>query len=244
MKKRFLVFITIAIPLCFICIPVVYGQQLFQTVQINSSPNPIGSGARAQGMGGAFIAVADDATAASWNPGGLMQLERPEFSYVFSFAHRRKDFDSSSHPEASGMNEVYRDDLNYFSVALPFRAFDKNMVVSLNYQRLYDFYDELDFDFDYKGFMSDSSFFNVETHTRFRQTGSVKAFAPAFAIQITPRLSFGITLNFWTDDLGYDNEWKIKRETTGVGYIHTATSRLLTFRANSIYEEKNENFRL
>lgn len=27
-------------------------------------------------MGGAFIAVADDATAASWNSGGLTQLEK------------------------------------------------------------------------------------------------------------------------------------------------------------------------
>jgi hypothetical protein len=35
------------------------------------SPNPVGSGARALGFG-AFIAVADDATAASWNPGGLV----------------------------------------------------------------------------------------------------------------------------------------------------------------------------
>ena len=43
-------------------------------VEIPSSPNPVGSGARALGMGGAFIAIADDATAASWNPGGLIQL--------------------------------------------------------------------------------------------------------------------------------------------------------------------------
>ena len=39
--------------------------QITQTVGIASSPNPVGSGARALGMGGAFIGVADDATAAS-----------------------------------------------------------------------------------------------------------------------------------------------------------------------------------
>ena len=44
----------------------------------------VGSGARAFGMGGAFIAVADDATAASWNPAGLSQLEKPELSGVFA----------------------------------------------------------------------------------------------------------------------------------------------------------------
>jgi hypothetical protein len=42
----------------------------------------LGSGARAYGMGGAFLARADDATAASWNPAGLSYLRRPEFSIV------------------------------------------------------------------------------------------------------------------------------------------------------------------
>lgn len=42
----------------------------------------VGSGARAYGMGGAFLARADDATAASWNPAGLSYLRRPELSLV------------------------------------------------------------------------------------------------------------------------------------------------------------------
>jgi hypothetical protein len=41
-----------------------------------------GSGARAYGMGGAFIARPDDATAASWNPAGLSYLRTPEVSLV------------------------------------------------------------------------------------------------------------------------------------------------------------------
>ena len=40
----------------------------------------LGSGARAFGMGGAFLARADDATAASWNPAGLSYLRAPELS--------------------------------------------------------------------------------------------------------------------------------------------------------------------
>lgn len=35
----------------------------------------IGAGARSQGMGGAFVAIADDASAIYWNPAGLYQLE-------------------------------------------------------------------------------------------------------------------------------------------------------------------------
>jgi long-subunit fatty acid transport protein len=52
----------------------------------------IGSGARALGMGGAFIAVADDGTAAGWNPAGLAVLEKPEISFVFKgFEHQQSD---------------------------------------------------------------------------------------------------------------------------------------------------------
>jgi long-chain fatty acid transport protein len=39
-----------------------------------------GSGARALGMGGAFIAIADDASAASWNPAGLALVDGRQVS--------------------------------------------------------------------------------------------------------------------------------------------------------------------
>ena len=54
------------------------------SINFATSPSPVGSGARAAGKSFAFIAVADDATAASHNPGGLVQLERPEMSVVGS----------------------------------------------------------------------------------------------------------------------------------------------------------------
>jgi hypothetical protein len=38
----------------------------------------IGVGARALGMGGAFVSIADDASAAYWNPAGLVQLQSRE----------------------------------------------------------------------------------------------------------------------------------------------------------------------
>ena len=47
--------------------------------------NFLGAGARANGMGDAFIAVADDATAIFWNPAGLYLLDQPETSFGFQF---------------------------------------------------------------------------------------------------------------------------------------------------------------
>ncbi len=236
-------FLLVALPVCLLLAADAFGQQslIFTNVQINSSPNPVGSGARAQGMGGAFIAIADDATAASWNPGGLMQLERPEVSFVFNYDHRGKDLESSAFPEADGDHDIDRGSLNYFSVAFPFRAFDKNMVVSLNYQRLYDFYDDFDFDQNIRGTSSSGVFTDLRLHTDFRQSGSLKAIAPAYAIQITPRFSMGMTLNFWTDELGYDNDWESVRVTTGSLSAHAPNGSLTKVNARQVYRERNDN---
>ena len=45
-----------------------------------------GAGARASGIAGAFIGLADDATDISWNTAGLTQLERMEVSAVLQLA--------------------------------------------------------------------------------------------------------------------------------------------------------------
>ena len=83
---------------------------LYQDVEFASSPNPVGSGARATGMGGAFIGIADDATSASWNPAGLIQLEKPEISIVGAYLSNRDIFSSDIYTEISKTGKV--DDLN------------------------------------------------------------------------------------------------------------------------------------
>ena len=80
------------IALCIIILP----QSLLSQADfvLTNNFNFIGAGARARGMGGAFIGVADDATATSWNPGGLAKLEKPEASLVglFETYSRVNDF--------------------------------------------------------------------------------------------------------------------------------------------------------
>jgi hypothetical protein len=64
----------------------------------------LGSGARAYGMAGAFIARADDATAASWNPAGLSYLRTPEISLAAnhnSFREQGFEFETDSFRGAS-----------------------------------------------------------------------------------------------------------------------------------------------
>ncbi len=195
-----------------------WAQSITQEIQISSSPNPVGSGARALGMGGAFIAVADDATAASWNPGGLIQLETPEVSIVGSYFSKNEEFSAPSDLEPGGSATMDSLDLNYLSGVYPFAMFDTNMVVSLNYQRLYDFNRELKFGYSYQRqedpALSDRGMQHVEYH----QTGGLSAISPAYSVEITPAFSVGVTLNFWTDTF-FENGWKESYSSRSSGYF-------------------------
>ncbi len=86
----------------------------------------IGAGARASGMGGAFVGIADDATSIYWNTAGLSQLDRQEIIFVH--------------------NEWYQDvKYEYLGYSLPIKS--KNTLgFSLTYLNLGNFegYDALD----------------------------------------------------------------------------------------------------
>jgi long-subunit fatty acid transport protein len=185
--------------------------QPVERIEFPSSPNPVGSGARALGMGGAFIAVADDATAASWNPGGLIQLETPEVSIVGATFYRSEDNTFGTNPEGSGRESVSDRDVNYFSLAYPFVLSNHNMIVSLNYQHLYDFTREWDFPL-----AQSIPILSLTREIDYKQTGGLYAIGLAYCVQITPTFSFGITLNFWEDWLG-DNGWVQNTKETGTG---------------------------
>ena len=198
-------------------------QQLHR-IEIPSSPNPVGSGARALGMGGAFIAIADDATAASWNPGGLIQLETPEISVVGAYFNRTEDTNLCTTPEASCEQSVSKGNINYLSAAYPFTLWNHNMIVSLNYQHLYDFTREWIFPLS-----QTSTSLTVNQNVDYEQEGSLSAIGVAYSIQINPQLSFGLTLNFWEDGV-YENEWEQKTHQAGSGILN---GNALTFESNS-----------
>lgn len=111
----------------------------FRPPTIFSAPLPSGSGARALGLAGGFTALADDATAASWNPGGLIQLERPEASVVWRASREDQGHHSDSPDYMAGDDDFGNANLNYLSLACPFRLLGRHVVASLNYQEAYDF---------------------------------------------------------------------------------------------------------
>jgi hypothetical protein len=177
-------------------------QGLPSIIRIPSSFNPVGSGARAIGMGGAFIAVADDATAASWNPAGLTQLDLPEVSAVGTYLYREEDLSFGTHPEGNGRQSVSSTDLNYLSIAYPFKLLSRNMIISLNLQQLFEF----NKDWDYT-LRQESDGPKTEAKIDYEQNGNIYAFGIAYAIKVLRPLSFGITLNWWNPPSNL-SEWR------------------------------------
>jgi len=188
-------------------------------IKFTSSLNPVGSGARALGMGGAFIAFADDATAASWNPAGLMHLLRPEMSMVGHYDDRTEGFSFSRTPEASNQYQLSDEHLNYLSLAYPFPWINRNFVFSLNYQNLYTLNRKMHFTWHYE---NPDGPVSMTYEENYRQKGNLKAVSPAIATFLTRTLSFGLTFNFWSDKLSdtlYDNGWVEDYHRSGRGTV-------------------------
>lgn len=172
-----------------VCMDSANGQ--FVSLQIGTSPNPVGSGARALGQGNAFIAVADDATSASWNPGGLTQLERPEISFAVERIIRHEATDSTTEPEIQTAGSLSLSDLNYASIVYPI-YYKRHMVLSLNFLKVYGFDKSLAFPLS-----QTSGPINVDYEVDFDQDGEFSVIAPAFAIDVTSKLALGVTFNIW-----------------------------------------------
>ena len=170
-----------------------------QSFEIGTSPNPIGSGARAMGMGNAFIAVADDATAAVWNPGGLAQLEKTELSFAGELLSLRESLSSTSNPV----------DLNYTSLVFPF-YYQTNMVFSFSFLKHFRFDKSLQFD-DSISLKEDPEEIKQERRFDFEQEGTFSALAPAYGINLNNRLSLGFTWNIWNDSITQASAYEKKR---------------------------------
>jgi hypothetical protein len=142
--------------------------------------NITGAGARAEGFGGAFIGVADDATAIVWNPAGLNQLERAEASIVSRIIMEKEETNYLYSPEFNSSASQSHVVFNFGSVALPIHMGGTKLVIALAYQRQLDFYRN-----------------QKTTTTNLEGKGGVDTFTPGFSINLGPVISVGASANFW-----------------------------------------------
>ncbi len=142
-----------------------------------------GAGARAFGMGGAFLARADDATAASWNPAGLSYLRLSEFSLVGNY----NAFDATQGNDSDRLRSGV---LDFASLTWPVRIKGASGSVQVNYQRAVSFDGSrmIERD-DPRG----ARVFNGD------QSGGFDLIAFGTGLKLTRTLRLGATLNRWFD---------------------------------------------
>jgi len=213
----------------FFIIFIINTQVTSYAMEITSSFNPVGAGARGEGLS-AFTAIADDATAGTWNPGGLIrQEELIEFSFGFRGLHRTESHTMGDNPSANIDHSVSDFNVNYIGLVSTFEAFGRNMSFALNYQHLYDF--NRNWAFPYNEFQDR---FIRKENWHYEQTGSLSAIGLSYCIElIKPSLSFGFTFNIWDNDIS-PNHWKQTYNMSG-------TRKLGNFHNNADYN-KTENF--
>lgn len=160
----------------------------------------LGAGARAAGMGGAFTALADDASAASFNPAGLALLLRPEATLVLG-GRRRAEEHSAFDQVEEGELEIYSASrasdgnlaANFAAFTLPFAVGRRNLTAQISYHRA--------IEFDWQGSRDLSETERgaevADLHQSIDQSGAVDTFSLAAAIQATERLSLGLTVSRW-----------------------------------------------
>lgn len=176
---------------------------------VGTSPIPVGAGPRALGMGGAFAAVADDASAVTWNPGGMTQLERPEFGLSVGTYHRR------TRPETGVSADHHAVDLDHVSAIVPFHAFGCQQTIGLAWQRQFDFGRQL----------SASSLTDLGTSTIAQTTdvdvdGAFASLGLSYAIEPHPGFAIGATMQVWNHDLtGRSRYRRAVRESQTTSFV-------------------------
>jgi hypothetical protein len=144
-------------------------------------------GARAVAMGGTFVAIADDASAAVANPGGLVALTRPQVYLEFSSGETRdliSDEARANGLTVTGVN-LRGNSIGFLSVSVPIN--DRITVAATRYQ-FYGIHQQADIA---GGFHFDADATGVD------YSGSVAA-------RITPQLRVGVTVG--ADRTTFDSE--------------------------------------
>lgn len=162
-----------------------------------------GGGARAEGMGKAFIAVSDDITAGSWNPAGLYIQEKPVLSFSYGSLAPRGSTNSSFLRTLEFDHTGSFSNITAVNFVSPIRIKGHHFVGSINYTRNFDEFQgwalswpddstinvygqEETFDLDYS--------LSSEFH------GGLNSVNIGFGTRLYKNLTFGTSLNIYTGE--------------------------------------------
>ena len=224
----------VAIALALVALATVATTVRAQDVSLNRP----GSGARAAGMGNAFIAVSDDGTAASWNPAGLAQLREAEFSFVHSTGRRngyREGFrtrdQSAAYTSISTVSTTA--DIEFASAAVPFRIGGKPVTLQIGWRRLYELGLELRGDLRRVPTLPTGRGGSIGVDAVGK--GGINLWSVAGAVGVTNRLSAGWSLDFYRS--GWENRTNFSEDPGLLGptdFLSAASSHRLTGHAVNV----------
>ncbi len=166
--------------------------------------NFLGGGARARAMGGAFLAVSDDPSAGSWNPAGLVQLDKYEMGATLYFINPKMDY-TTDYATSSFANSLKqsKSTISFGSVVIPFKLFNKDLVGSVLYNRASDIYDKRVY-----------NFLGVYTYEEdsvrvWDKTEEIKGGLDVLVLSLGGKaykdLSFGLGINVYTGSYEYNS---------------------------------------
>ncbi len=213
----------VAVVVAVVLVPALARAQSVQNVVLRNSFNPIGAGARGLGMGGAFIGVADDGTASSFNPAGLSQLRRTEIALVgFNDKLRtnRSDLDTGK----SLVETTRHSEPDFFGLAVPFEVTGRKLTVQVSYQRSVDLFGKgtattrdtvllRDIGINFPGTAE------LRGDIAPSQKGAFHTASLATGFQATSRLSLGVSLNYWIADWTASGQASFRVFTTQGGRL-------------------------
>ena len=160
-----------------------------------------GAGARAMGLGGAFIAVADVATAVTFNPAGLAQMVKPELSFVGQGINRGVAFQDAEIVQGSrtvlandSLISNTRFDPLLLTGTVPLQVGGKTLALQLSAQRLIPLGEgDTRSLSEHPADGSASSQLNQTIH----QIGQIDLYALAAAYEVSQRILLGFSVNYW-----------------------------------------------
>jgi long-subunit fatty acid transport protein len=178
---------------------------------IRITDNELGFGARALGMGGAYVGVADDYSATYWNPGGLAQMRKMEFWMELSNLNYGNSVEFQGNVKDVSTSATK---FNSIGFTFPIPTYRGSLVFAFGYQRLKDFEYQNEFSgisaegtdrLSFSGVDPDNpndiyDFFgrDVEKTGYASDDGSINQWSFAGAVDVSPTASVGLALNFWT----------------------------------------------
>jgi long-subunit fatty acid transport protein len=191
---------------------------LAQSAVTRSAFNIEGTGARALGMGGAFIAIADDATAATWNPAGLAQLTKPEASLVydhFSNDLSWKDRGSKTFDQPHYMDYSYTDvndrgtskysDFSFVSATYPFTIGSRSLVTQFSYNKISNLPDfSNSYQYVYSYYRDDGTLYANKTEDyvwKGSPSGGINAYTISAASELFKGFNLGLSINYLKADV-------------------------------------------